>query len=301
MENSPYAFLNTKKMYEIFDGDTKFGLYKCKDGTCVEISMPYLSAQDICDISTMFGVNQKPSGLSRWQYFEPLLDSCIRNNKVVELLNYLFSYSQFSEKLKYCPEDIKEEAYHGIVNTIIQTTGEKLRLSGNEFVFANNLIDVKPICNKVMVQSPKIKVIDRNYIKSVSERAMKDIEENNFDSAITKSRTLLEEVFCYVIERRKQKPSDDGNISKLFNQVKSLYNMHIDPDTDKRVKSLISGLHSIVSAIAEMRNHGSDSHGVGAKRMEIEEYHARLCVNAATTMSDFILSVENKINNHKST
>lgn len=31
-------------------------------------------------------------------------------------------------------------------------------------------------------------------------RAVIDIENSNFDSAITKSRTLLEETFCYVIE-----------------------------------------------------------------------------------------------------
>lgn len=74
--------------------------------------------------------------------------------------------------------------------------------------------------------------------------------------------------------------------------------MHTDPNTDKRVKNLITGLNSLVSAIAEMRNKDSDSHGVGAKRINIDEHHARLFVNAAMTMADFILSVENKINKH---
>ena len=31
---------------------------------------------------------------------------------------------------------------------------------------------------------------------------MEDVAQNNFDSAITKSRTLLEEIFCYVIEKK---------------------------------------------------------------------------------------------------
>ena len=34
------------------------------------------------------------------------------------------------------------------------------------------------------------------------------------------------------------------------------------------------------------------------KRINIDEHHARLFVNAAMTMADFILSVENKINKH---
>ena len=45
---------------------------------------------------------------------------------------------------------------------------------------------------------------------------MGDIDEKNYDSAITKSRTLLEEVFCYVIELKNVEPSDSGDIHKLY-------------------------------------------------------------------------------------
>lgn len=45
-----------------------------------------------------------------------------------------------------------------------------------------------------------------------------------------------------------------------------------------------------------MRNKDSNAHGVGASRIAIEEHHARLFVNTAIAMADFILSVENKAN-----
>ena len=45
-----------------------------------------------------------------------------------------------------------------------------------------------------------------------------------------------------------------------------------------------------------MRNKDSDAHGVGAARINIDEHHAWLFVNAAMTMADFILSVEMKSN-----
>ena len=48
------------------------------------------------------------------------------------------------------------------------------------------------------------------------------------------------------------------------------------------------------SAIAEMRNKNSDAHGVGAKRINIDEHHARLFVNSSMTMADFIISVQQK-------
>ncbi|WP_420799758.1 abortive infection family protein [Paenibacillus mesophilus] len=43
--------------------------------------------------------------------------------------------------------------------------------------------------------------------------------------------------------------------------------------------------------MAEMRNKGSDSRGIGAKRINIAERHARLFVNSAMTMADFVLAV----------
>ena len=70
--------------------------------------------------------------------------------------------------------------------------------------------------------------------------------------------------------------------------------MHQNKDMDKRINGLLSGLEKILSAIAEMRNIGSDSHGVGTKRIPIAEHHARLFVNSAMTMADFVLSVSEK-------
>ena len=101
-------------------------------------------------------------------------------------------------------------------------------------------------------------------------------------------------MFCYVIEKKGETPSSSGDIGTLYKQVKDLYNMHGDKNFDKRINMLLSGLEKIVSAISEMRNKDSDAHGVGAKRIGIDEHHARLIVNASMTMADFILSVEHK-------
>lgn len=45
-----------------------------------------------------------------------------------------------------------------------------------------------------------------------------------------------------------------------------------------------------------MRNKDGDVLGVWAARLSIEEHHARLFVNAAISMADFILFVENNQN-----
>lgn len=297
-KDSPYELLRTKEIFAILDGDTKYGKYEFNDGTELRIMMPYLSGPDLCRLSTLFGVSITYSwvgaNLSRWQYLDNLMIHCIEENRCSDLLAYLFDKKQFSKMLSGHEADDINAAYDHITKSIIQEINRVLSFGGNKLAIVGKQFIVKPIGSTVRVEVPKIKTIDREYIKSISARALDDIEQKNYDSAITKSRTLLEETFCYVIELKSETPSDSGDIAKLYKQVRTLYNMHTDANIDRRINTLLSGLNSIVSAIAEMRNKDSDAHGVGANRISIDEHHARLFINSAMTMADFIISVQQK-------
>lgn len=300
-----YNLLKSKKIIAILDGDKEYKTITPDGEDPITISMPYLSGPDICRISDMFGLPISYGGsskrLSRWEYFENLLTHCIQNGKFSELLIFLFSKEQFKKKLSGHSVETIELLHKQIISEIINQINGLLYFEEVELVVVGKQFVVRNIGSKVEIDTPKIKAIDRDYIKDISSRAMLDIEESNFDSAVTKSRTLLEEVFCYVIEKKCAIPSSSGNIGTLYKQVKSLYNMHQDESFDKRINRLLSGLENIVLAISEMRNKDSDSHGVGAKRIIIDEHHARLIANASMTMADFILSVElknmNSVNN----
>lgn len=295
-QNNMFELLREKSILAILDGDADFGEIESTDSNeNIKISMPYLSGPILCDISSRFGLpvtyGWNGGAQSRWAYLDDLLAYCIENHRESDLLAFLFSKGQFIDKLKgHTPEEI-EFAYAKIVETTIDQINGVLYFGGNELVRVGNQFVMKKIGVPVKVAAPAIKTIDRGYIVKLCERAMQDVTEGNYDSAITKSRTLLEEVFCYVIEKKGETPSESGDISKLYNQVKQLYHMHQDKDMDKRINGLLSGLEKILSAIAEMRNKDSDSHGVGAKRINIAEHHARLFVNSAMTMADFILAV----------
>lgn len=296
-----YELLKGKDILDILDGDTKFEEYEFEDNhTVIPVSMPYLSGPKLCEISTQFGlaVTYQWQGMnpSRWQYISDLIDHCITTQRISDLLAYLFAKPQFNKLLSGHTSSAIDEAYRYFVETIIGKINGVLYFGGNELVTITNQFIIRPIVVKVELLAPKIKSIDREYIKSIYARAIDDVEQNNFDSAITKSRTLLEEVFCCAIEKKNEVPGTSGNINDLYKTVKRLYNMHSDGDTDKRIKELLSGLEKIVSAISEMRNKDSDAHGVGLARINISEHHARLIINAAITMADFILSVSLKAN-----
>lgn len=158
---------------------------------------------------------------------------------------------------------------------------------------------IQKYSNLNIINIPIIKKVNTSYIYDIINRAKQDISNDNYDSAITKSRTLLEEVFCYAIEKRGEQPSKTGKIDDLYNKVKELYNVCSSNETDKRINMLISGLNKILSAISEMRNGNSDSHGVGSRRKNIKRHHAILFLNSAITMAEFIMSVVDYSNRTK--
>lgn len=295
-DRDAFRLLKDKDIIKILDGDISFGEYKFPDGSTTSMMMPYLSGRMLCDISTTFGLiieyNATSEKLSRWEYLSNLLEHCIVRGKVSALLAYLLDKRQFAKDLAGRTAAEITQAHRAITDTVIGKINGMLSFKGHELcVYGNNFI-IREISDSIEVSLPEFKIINHDYVKSMAERAMADVSEGNYDSALSKSRTLLEEIFIYLIDQKNEIPSKNGNVMTLFKQVSSLYNIHADKDTDKRLNKLISGLHSIVDAIGELRNNNSDAHGVGMRRVTIKEYHARLAVNSAVILAEFMLSVE---------
>jgi hypothetical protein len=293
MENNDFELLKQKEIINILIGDTKYG----ENG---EISMPYLSGSILCEISTIFGfvVDYFETRHSRWLYLYNLLECCIKNEKVSDLLLYIFDKKQFKEKFKGMSSTEIEENYKLIVEEIMEKINGCLYFSGKKLIKIENNFFIQARNKTVSIPKEKIKIVDSEYIKNIHSQALKCISENDFDSVVTKSRTLLEEVYCYGIEQKGEEITEKGNINKLYRKIRELYDMNTEKNLDNRIKKLLSGLNSIVDAIAEIRNNNSDAHGVGKNRIKISEHHANLVLNSATTLAEFILSViENKNNN----
>ena len=292
---SNFELLRSKPILAILDGDTEFGTIQISQTKSIRNALPYLSGPMLCEISVKFGLPATYSWgggtKSRWEYLDNLLAHCISNNRASDLLGFLFSKEQFAEVLRgYTPDEI-DITYQKIIATVLDQLNGQLYFGGHELVRVGERFVVQKKGAVATVAAPTVKIIDQAYIVSISERAMKDVSEGNYDSAITKCRTLMEEVFFYAIEKKNETPSTKGDIGKLYSQVKSLYHMHQQKDQDNRINALLSGLEKILTAISDMRNKSSDAHGAGSNRIKLEEHHARLFVNSAMTMAEFVLSV----------
>lgn len=272
----------------------------------VKVQMPYLSGKQLSDISNMFGLpcsyTYGGGSPSRRIYMDNLIKHCIKDNTINKLINYMFEKSRFKEELRDIPDECVEECYKELVDRLLHKINLELRLTDYELKIFHDGIRFIIKDTQIEIQTPQLKTVDREYIKDINKRANTDIENGDFDSALTKARTLLEEVFCFAIEKKGEKPPSNGDISEIYNRVRVLYGMksnHIDENTPKlsaakKINNLLSGLHKIVSSVADMRNIGGDAHGLGDARFTIHEHHARLMVNAAAILADFILSVQQR-------
>ena len=288
MDNKPARVLFSKDVYAILDGDASFSISANEKG-----SLPYLSGPVLAGMAREFGAPVTYDSRSRWQYVEEMLEHAIERDRLSDFFEMFFNGPAFANHLKDVPGGDFKSRHDAIVAGAVAEINKMLYFGGNELRSIGGHYQVAPMGDHAQIVAPELKVIDRDYVRMMSERAMADVDDDRLDSAITQSRTLLEEVFCFAIEEKGEEPTESGDVEKLFKQVKDLYNMHQSANSDRRINNLITGLNKIVSSIAEMRNKNSDAHGVGLRRVGISDYHARLVVNASTTVAEFIVSVVN--------
>lgn len=285
--NMSFELLRNRKIIDVLIGDTK--VYQ-------EYRMPYYSGPQLCELSTAFGLPQSYSrggvNLSRWQYMDELLAHTNSIGKTSNLLAYLFDFARFASlDLKDNIEQIKA-IYSAIVTEALKVINGNLIFSGYELVVVRNQFLLKKTGEDVVVEAPKVKIVTYQYIQDLPERIKDDLKNKDFDSVVTKSRTLLEEVFIYIIEKStKERYSSKGNILSIYAEVKDLLNIKPQGDWDKRVCDLVNGINKIVDAIGSMRNMNSDAHGVGQRRIDIREREARMIASSAIMVAEYVLSV----------
>lgn len=287
---SDFKLLTQREIIDILIGDTIIFEKETQ-----QFRLPYLSGPILCAISTRFGLEQSYTwggGMSRWQYLKELLDYLDNKGSVGDFIKYLLDFSNFQDVLK----DVKDrkdiqDYYKDIVKSAITAINSHLYYSGKELLFINSNFIVADIGEAIIVPTDKISNISVEYIKGLVNRVEEDMRSQQYDSVVTKSRTLIEEVIIYVLEQKEIPVPTSGNLLELYKSCKIALGMKQDRSWDKRILEMLSGLEKIINAISGMRNINSDAHGVGVARIDIKEREAKLIINATITMCEYILDV----------
>lgn len=293
MSKNNFYMLKNRKIIDILIGDSYL---KSKN------KMPYLSGPDICEIGQMFGSSIKynwgGANLSRWAYMDKLIDFMVTENRLNELLSYLFNMRQFEDSINGDSLEEVNKIHKSIVNEAVQSINAVLVFSNYELRLANNKFSIHKVGDTHVIDVNPIKTIDIPYIKDLNSRTQEDLMNANYDSVITKSRTLIEEVLIYILEDNNRNDTSNGNINKLYSSVKQLMGMQQNKDYDSRVNDMLTGLQKIIVAVTELRNTRSDAHGVGRKRIAIRKHEAELVINSTITFLIYLLEVHKNFKSH---
>ena len=288
---SDFKLLAQRDIINILIGDT---VILEKDDK--QFRLPYLSGPMLCALSTKFGLECTYTfgggGKSRWQYLKDLIEYLDQRGAVDELLKELFDFRNFNETLKeYKNRSEIEHCYKDMIQSTIVTINAQLFYSRKEIVCINNRLVVSDIGKPIAIPAEKVTCISADYVRGLVGRVEEDLHNKQYDSVVTKSRTLVEEVIIYILEQRGVIVPTSGKLPELYRECKATLGMIQDKTWDKRILEMLSGLEKIVNAICGMRNTNSDAHGAGSARIEIKEREAKLIVNTSMTMCEYILDV----------
>ncbi|EJD5664779.1 abortive infection family protein [Staphylococcus pseudintermedius] len=298
--------LASKEIVDLFLGDKRVNSESDDKFESNGYTMPYMTHSDINALAPIFGITniEIVSDYNRLNKMAWLIEQCYKLNKENKLLKYFLDVTRYipnkrEETSIYTNEELKKEtlkeveAYFNHINNILNFSDKKL-------IFLNKKYKIIDLIEDSQVTHDIDKHINFDYVRNFPFRLKDNLEDENYDTVITQSRTLLEEVYIHILEySNKDYNSAKGNLQKLNSMVKTELKMKNNRDYDKRINELLSGLNKINDAIGKMRNENSDSHGVGSKRININRREAKLVMNSAITICDYILEIfeDNKNNN----
>lgn len=298
--------LASKEIVDLFLGDKRVNSESDDKFESNGYTMPYMTHSDINAIAPIFGITniENVSDYNRLNKMAWLIEQCYKLNKENKLLKYFLDVTRYipnkrEETSIYTNEELKKEtlkeveAYFNHINNILNFSDKKL-------IYLNKKYKIIDLIEDSQVTHDIDKHINFDYVRNFPFRLKDNLEDENYDTVITQSRTLLEEVYIHILEySNKDYSSAKGNLQKLNSMVKTELKMKNNRDYDKRINELLSGLNKINDAIGKMRNENSDSHGVGSKRININRREAKLVMNSAIIICDYILEIfeDNKNNN----
>lgn len=135
---------------------------------------------------------------------------------------------------------------------------------------------------------PLTDTLNWTYVKQTWTKASERIRSDP-SGAITSARSLLESVCMHILDRRGKPYDKDGDLQKLYRATSRALTLSPDQQAEDVFRQVLGGCATVAIGLAGMRNQFSDAHGQGQGDAEAEVRHARLAVNAACTIAQFLI------------
>lgn len=135
-----------------------------------------------------------------------------------------------------------------------------------------------------LIKSRNIQAIDFEF-----ERALKNIESSPRE-AVSAACNILESVFkVYIEEHAHLTMPAKQDLQGVWKIVRADLGMDASILEERDLQEIVTGVVATVSGIGALRTHASSAHGAGKRPYKLRPRHARLAINAAHTISAFVI------------
>lgn len=239
-------------------------------------STPYMKGHELVNFFNKYGYNETyGQGFpARWKYAEDKLRELNGSDKIGQIIEEIVDPRRFHGLSTTVESAVNE------INDFLKYDKFELRKVGDFY----KLTDTKG----TLIQSDTAKEINHEFINEQIEKCKKKILDNDFNGAITNARSLIEAIFIEIIERHgKKEIKNDGNVENQWTQVKKIMKLEIDKSTlPDYVIQILSGIDTAIKGLAGLSNNAGDRH---ANKFNTKKHHAKLAVNLAMTIADFLI------------
>ncbi len=126
------------------------------------------------------------------------------------------------------------------------------------------------------------------HAQSDFKQALQDVDGRP-DIAIGLASTTLESICKAILDSFGETYPKDESLQSLQKAVFSKLQLSPENQADDDIKRILGGLISVGAGIGTLRTKYSSFHGKGQKQYRLGKRHARLAVNALTTLGLFLL------------
>ena len=200
---------------------------------------------------------------------------------VPDVKKLLVVYEEIIENLKGAAERAPNENHTATINTLTR------RMERDGFRFENGRF-VSDALNAIAVHAPSLVNLTEESIQEYIGKARQKIANCDSSGAIATAYTLVEE-FLKQLLRKTATPfnESEGDIRTLYKLVTGPLNLAPKNESlESHLKTILEGLQRQISGLFEVANKASDRH---ARRYNPAPHHAKLAVNVAFTLCEFLL------------
>ncbi len=261
------------------------------DLASIVLDSPYRTGPELIEFFGCFGIRDLygPNFGSRNSYTRGKLSEFNGRPEMERIVCHAFD--RFSQK------DLDAEAAASLFNKTLMRDGYALTIETEAgFNTENGYVGGLEVFRVLSRQSaiPEPEALTTLKHESVAEqiaKCKKRIADGDFAGAIASSYTLVEEFLKLVLRNANVEVSaQQGDIRDLYKLLRS--ELGLDPSEkamDPTLKPILEGLQRIVSGLYDLSNRASDRH---ARVYNPAKRHAKLAVNAAFSLCEFLLDVE---------